>query len=160
MDPNWNLHRDFTQVREKFPVAYKYPQITENNSYVERNTKYTGSQDYAFCLDAALRKHLDFKKRNSATTLDFSSTKSYVLMIEDDGIIFKDFFQNAVYILKNRVEMKYERDSFVKGPPWMDIKFFLPETWAGFGINWDTIWTLTIIGLLGATIFYSIYSVW
>lgn len=132
VDKNADEHLDFSLVREQFPAIIRYDNATRNAG--SHSSRIQESLDYAFCLES---------------TLKLSSPK-YLLVLEDDAVAFKGFFENLFSILDYRVEHRRSRDTISATERWGWIKLYYPELWSGFGIEVSKIAELISVAVFGA----------
>lgn len=133
VDPLWYL--DLSEIYKYFPVIFRY---NETATAVPSN-KEQETFDYAFCLEEMSNR--------------FQSTK-YLIAIEDDAIVFEDFFLTLHSIVKERIETPIARGEKVVSAErqWCWMKLYFPEFWSGFGWDANRIWELFWISVAGAMI--------
>lgn len=136
VDPHWENHLDLDAIINYFPIILRY----NNTSDEKPSNKVQETSDYAFCLEEA--------------SLKFGEMK-YVIVIEDDAIVFENFFINLNSILKHRIETNMVRGEKVYNDrQWCWIKLYYPEFWCGFGFDanriWELFWIATAGGLIGS----------
>lgn len=138
VDKHSNEQLDFLLVRDQFPSIIRYN--NESSSGISYSSRTQESMDYAFCLES---------------TLELSAPK-YLLVLEDDALSFKGFFEKIFYLLENRVEHKKLHDMKTVTERWGWIKLYYPEVWSGFGLEESKIIELFFIAVFGAGVFYLI----
>lgn len=134
VDPHWDEHLDLDAVRNYFPILLRY-----NNTGVDRpSNKAQETSDYAFCLKEA--------------SLRFEKTK-YLIAIEDDAVVFENFFTNLNSIVRHRLETSIVRGETVHNErQWCWIKLYFPEFWCGFAWDANRLWELFWISIAGGMI--------
>lgn len=134
VDPHWEQHSDLDAIKNFFPIILRY-----NHSGVDvPSNKEQETSDYAFCLEKG--------------SLKFKQTK-YLMVAEDDVIVFENFFATLNLIVKNRVETKIVRGERVNTDKrWCWMKLYFPEFWSGFAWDANRLWELFWIAISGGLI--------
>lgn len=132
VEKNFNEQLDFSLVRDQFPVILRFD--NESSSGGSTNARSQETMDYAFCLESTLKL----------------SAPKYLLVLEDDAVAFKGFFENIFYILDYRVERKISQNSISETERWGWIKLYYPELWSGFGLEKSKIMELISVAVFGA----------
>lgn len=106
VDPHWDDHLDMAAILNYFPIILRY-----NKTGVDRpSNKKQESSDYAFCMDEARHR--------------FAKTK-YLVVVEDDAVVFENFFINLNAVVKHRIETNIVRGETVNNEPrrwcWMKL---------------------------------------
>lgn len=144
VDPNWEHHFDFDAIKNFFPLILRY-----NYTSIDRpSNKKQETSDYAFCLEeASLRLQTN-----------------YLIVAEDDAIVFENFFSTLSSIVKNRVETNMVRGEQVNNDiRWCWMKLYFPEFWSGFGWDanrlWELFWIAIAGGLIGSMLALTVQAV-
>jgi len=131
VDPQWKQQKDLTDILSLFPAIFRYK---NDLFHISESSRAKETQDYAFCLDQSISS-LKQKPR-------------YLLMFEDDVVVFPNFFSTIVNILENKIEEQSSvRGTTAEKRCW--IKLYFPEFWAGFAWEISKILELIIIALVG-----------
>lgn len=135
VDPNWQNHLDFNAIANYFPTIFRY---NDTGGDGKPSNKKQESSDYAFCLEEA--------------ALKFAQTK-YLIVVEDDAIVFDDFFITLGSIVKDRIETSIVRGETVDNERrWCWMKLYFAEFWCGFGVDANRLWELFWIAIAGGMI--------
>ncbi|KAL4237597.1 hypothetical protein ACF0H5_002311 [Mactra antiquata] len=99
--------------------------------------------DYIYCLNVS-------KSFNS----------SYILMLEDDVVPYKNIFQVLNYTLKQHLLHSSHPESYIsQNPRFAFLKLYYPERWLGYANEPDRILELISIGLVGGGLLLLVISV-
>lgn len=135
VDPQWKTHQDLHDIMNDFPIIFRYH---NTNDQIATN-KAQETTDYAFCLEEA--------------SVKFGKATKYLIVVEDDAIVFENFFITLSSILKNRVETKMLRGERISNERlWCWMKLYYPEFWCGFGFDGNRLMELFWIAVVGAMI--------
>lgn len=135
VDSQWKKHQDLYDVMNYFPIIFRY----NNTSDQTASNKAQESSDYAFCLEEA--------------AIQFGKATKYLIVVEDDAIVFENFFITLRSILKNRVETKMFRGERISNErQWCWMKLYYAEFFCGFGWDVDGLLELFWIAVAGGLI--------
>lgn len=107
-------HIEADRIRQYFHVRVRFPNTSVSSAILDPFEK--EKQDYAFCLQEALR----FREK-------------YVLIVEDDAVAQDNLFGVLSHILRTTTH------------PWSHLKLHYPERWQGFSADIKTVLELTSI---------------
>jgi len=127
-------HIEADRLRQYFHVIVRFPHA--NASAVILDPFEKEKQDYAFCLQQALR---------------FTST--YVLIVEDDAVARDDLFSVLPHILCTRT-LSLGTHS------WSHLKLYYPERWQGFALDIRTAVELTALFCITYMMWSAVLGVW
>lgn len=138
VDAHWERHLDLNAIANYFSIIFRY-----NISGVEEIPSNKGQEtsDYAYCLEQA--------------SLRFGTTK-HLIAIEDDAVVFENFFSTLHSIVKNRIETTYTRGEKIvlDKRKWCWMKLYFPEFWSGFAWDanrlWELVWITVCGGMIGS----------
>lgn len=135
VDPYWRNHLDFNAIANYFPLIFRYNDTGDEKP----SNKKQETSDYTFCLEEASQK--------------FGKTK-YLIVVEDDAIVFDNFFITLNSIVKDRIEMNIVRGEKVdiERRRWCWMKLYFAEFWCGFAWDANRLWELFWIAIAGGMI--------
>lgn len=107
-------HIEADRLRQYFDVHVRFPNASTSAAILDPFEK--EKQDYAFCLQEALR-----------------FTTKYVLLVEDDAVAQENLFSVLSHILHTQTHY------------WSHLKLYYPERWQGFSADIRTALELTSI---------------
>jgi len=127
-------HIEANRLRQYFHVIVRFPH--PNASAVILDLFEKEKQDYAFCLQQALR---------------FTST--YILIVEDDAVAQDDLF----YILRHLLNT---RTLALGTHSWSHLKLYYPERWQGFALDIRTAAELTALFCVTCVLWSAVLRMW
>lgn len=135
VDPHRNRHLDLDAIADYFPMIFRY-----NGTGDEKpSNKAQETSDYSFCLEEA--------------SIKFAQAK-YLIVVEDDAIVFENFFMTLRSIVKDRIETNVVRGEKIVNDErrWCWMKLYFAEWWSGFGWDANRLWELFWIAVAGGLI--------
>ncbi|XP_002738613.1 GPI-N-acetylgalactosamine transferase PGAP4-like [Saccoglossus kowalevskii] len=138
-------HAEAMELATYFPVVHKYgtTNVRLTKEWMPSLVFHKEQEDYLFCLN--------FSRKYDA---------KYVVLLQDDAMPHDDFYAKLLYILENRVEMRYSRGELVANTEkWSWLKMNFPTPSAGFFSNWLFTIEGVALSLIPASITALIYDI-